>query len=354
MCVSVTVKKPGLLSTIQDQGRRGLRHLGIPWSGCISPTWQKVANALVGNELEQSIIECWEGGLHLEVGEHPVRLAVCAHETLNMTIVDSQGHSQKIIPWQSYTAPVGSSITLSTTGDFRHAVVALHGIDVPAQLGSTSTYVKASLGGLHGAALQEGNELVVKAAPLGPELMCTASFADVFTQTEVRLILGPQHNNFSSKGIHNLLHTQYELGTDADRMGVRLTGPNVEHKDEASKDIVSDAIVPGSIQVPGSGQPIVLLSDAHTAGGYAKVATVLSIDLPLFGLHRAGTKFRFRSLSIDDAISAVRSDHLRVEKALKTLRPAVRQTLSSEALLNLNLIDGVTDGNPIEFETPGT
>jgi len=353
MSMSITVEKPGLLSTIQDQGRRGLRHLGIPWSGCISPTWQKVANALVGNELEHSIIECWEGALQLDVGDHPVRLAVCAHESLNMQIVDSQGQSQKVLPWQSYTASAGSTVTLTTTGDFRHAVIALYGICVPTQLGSSSTYAKAFLGGLDGAALKIGDKITIKPAPLGPELRCFTPLSDVFMQTDVRLILGPQQDNFSSKGIHNLLHAHYELGADADRMGVRLKGPDVEHKDDTSKDIVSDAIVPGSIQVPGSGQPIVLLSDAHTAGGYAKVATVLSIDLPLLGLHRAGTKIRFRSLSIDEAIDAVRSDHSSVQKALKNLQPVVRQSLTSETLLNLNLIDGVTDGHPDEFQNRG-
>ncbi len=353
MSMSITVEKPGLLSTLQDKGRRGLRHLGIPWSGCISPTWQKIANALVGNEHDHSIIECWEGGLQLDVGEHAVRFAVCAHESLNMQIVDAEGQSQKILPWQSYTASAASTITLTTTGDFRHAVIALYGICVPTQLGSSSTYAKASLGGLDGAALKKGDVLTIKPAPSGPELKCSTSFSNVFTQTEVRLILGPQQDNFSPKGIQNLLNAEYELGTDADRMGVRLKGPNVEHKDEASKDIVSDAIVPGSIQVPGSGQPIVLLSDAHTAGGYAKVATVLSIDLPLLGLHRAGTQLKFRSLSIDEAIDAVRTDHASVQKALKNLQPVVRQSLSSETLLNLNLIDGVTDGHPNEFKHRG-
>jgi len=268
--MTITIKTAGLLSSIQDNGRRGFRHLGIPWSGCISPVWQKVANTLVGNDPEQSIIECWEGGLQFDVGEFPIRLAVCAHQSLKMTIQDSATSPPvKISPWQSYTAPAHSSVGLSTTGDFRHAIIAIYGLSVAPQLGSTSTYAKASLGGLSGTALQQQDQLTVEPAPVGPEHSCSTEFQAIFTQTEIRVVLGPQQNNFSAKGIQNLLNGRYEVGVDADRMGVRLKGPEVEHKDEASKDIVSDAIVPGSIQVPGSGQPIVLLSDAHTAGGYA-------------------------------------------------------------------------------------
>lgn len=341
---SITIERSGLLSTIQDKGRFKLRHLGIPWSGCMTPVWQQISNALVGNALEQCVIECWEGGLQFTTGNENIRLAVAADTAANITM-ETDSQTVKISPFQSYTAPAHSMIKLTNTGNFRHAIIAIAGLHVAEQLGSSSTYAKAGLGGINGAALNAGDTLTVAIAANGPEYSCINPMNTAYVSAELRVVLGPQQDHFSDEGIANLLNSDYTLGTDADRMGVRLSGPAVLHKSEASKDIVSDAIVPGSIQVPGTGQPIVLLSDAHTAGGYPKVATVLSIDLPLLGLQRAGSVFRFQALSIDEAIEAVRQQKTDVEDALRQIKKLVGLTLSTEALLSNNLIDGVTDGD---------
>ena len=342
---TITVERSGLLSTVQDEGRFNLRHLGIPWSGCMTPVWQKISNALVGNELGNSIIECWEGGLQFRTGENTVKLAIAADSAAVMTLETESG-TVTIKPFQSYTAPPNSLIALSNTGDFRHAIIAFAGLNVVKQLGSSATYAKAGLGGINGEALKVGDSLSVDIAAAGPEHTCTNPLADAYKSNELRVVMGPQQDHFSQEGIDNLLNGDYALGTDADRMGVRLSGPAVLHKNAAAKDIVSDAIVPGSIQVPGTGQPIVLLSDAHTAGGYPKVATVLSIDLPLLGLQRAGNVFRFRAVSIDAAIEAVRQQQTQLDDALSQMKRVVGISLSNETLLSTNLIDGVTDGSP--------
>ncbi len=339
----VTIKRAGLLSTIQDVGRFNLRHLGIPWSGCLVPAWQKIANALTGNPHNQSVIEIWEGGLEIAVTEENVRFALCAHESVDATLSDGS-QSIKIQPNRSYKASAGSSIQIKSTGEYRHAIIAFSGLSVSDHLGSTSTYSKASLGGLKGTALQAGDEINVSTSDNAPDLQCHHSLLGTFNDCSLRIVLGPQEDHFSEEGIDNLLSGDFTLGTDADRMGVRLSGPTIHHRDAAAKDIVSDAIVPGSIQVPGTGQPIVLLSDAHTAGGYPKVATVLSIDQPKLGLRRAGTCFNFKAISMDEAIDAVRMQHQQINDAIDSLTPVVNTTLSTTDLLKHNLIDGVIDG----------
>ena len=340
----ITIKRPGLLSTVQDEGRFNLRHLGIPWSGCMTPVWQKLVNALVGNELTHSVIECWEGGLRFVTGNEPLRLAVAADQSVNISI-ETDSHSIQMNPFQSYTAPPKSIINLTSTGGFRHAIIAIAGLEAAHQLGSSATYVKASLGGINGAALKAGDMLLAGVAAGGAEYACTSPVTDAYKSCEIRIVLGPQQELFSDEGIATLLNSDYTLGTDADRMGVRLIGPAVQHRDESSKDIVSDAIIPGSIQVPGTGQPIVLLRDAHTAGGYPKVATVVSIDLPLLGLQRTGNVFRFRAISIDEAIDSARQQKKDMDSALDNLKHVVELSLTTETLLSNNLIDGVTDGD---------
>lgn len=344
MTAGIIIERPGLLSTLQDRGRRGLRHLGIPWSGCLNPTWQQLGNTLAGNEADHCVIECFEGGLQFQVGQAPVRMAVMASPSLRMS-VDSETASFPVLPCRSYTLTPGSKVSLISTGAFRHAIVSLTGLQIEQQLGSTSTYSKANLGGLNGKVLQAGDVLPTATQLSGSEYQCIDPLSSAYANTVLRVVLGPQQENFSTRGIETFLNSEFEMGADADRMGVRLTGPAIEHRDEAAKNPVSDAIVPGSIQVPGNGQPIVLLNDAHTAGGYPKIATVLSIDLPLLALQRAGTCFSFESLSIDEAIDAVRDQRQLVEQALSSIKPLTDTAITTEILFANNLIDGVTAGH---------
>ena len=268
---SVTIDKAGLLSTIQDTGRRGLRHLGIPWSGTMVPCWQAVANVLVGNEPEHSVIECFEGGLVFTVGDEPVRIAIAASQQSSIAVGAQQARST-LEPFRSHTIMPGERVTVKSTGNSRLAVIALAGLQIPSQLGSSSTYAKAGLGGLAGSPLQAGDKLRVATKPDGPEIKADQTLLPDYHRHEIRVVLGPQNENFSDAGIQTFLGSDYTLTTDADRMGARFDGAIIEHRDQKARDPISDAIVPGSIQVPGSGLPIVLLSDAHTAGGYPKIA----------------------------------------------------------------------------------
>ena len=153
------------------------------------------------------------------------------------------------------------------------------GIAVPRVLGSASTYVRAALGGLNGRALQRDDviPLAIGCASERNELRAPALPSGSSDQP-IRVVLGPQQKYFRKEALATLLDAEFRVSKDADRMGMRLDGPLLRHR--RGWDIVSDAIATGSIQVPGSGQPIVLLADHQTTGGYPKIATVISADLP--------------------------------------------------------------------------
>ncbi|MGQ7844919.1 biotin-dependent carboxyltransferase family protein [Granulosicoccus sp. 3-233] len=340
---TITIESAGLLSTLQDRGRFGLRHLGVPWSGSLVPAWQQLANALVGNSPDDCILESFEGGLRLSTGDSAVRMAVMAAPDMKM--LQRHGDSQSTIqPCRSYTLAPETTIILHSTGSFRHVVMAFSGLITSEQLGSASTYVKAGLGGLHGNALTAGDQLTVSVATPRLESECRDPLLEDYRSSRLRVVPGPQNDHFSADGIKTFLNSEFQLSSEVDRMGARLTGPALEHASTAARDIVSDAIVPGSIQVPGNGQPIVLLNDAHTAGGYPKIATVISIDLPLLGLQRPGSALHFEAVTVSAAIDAVRSQAATLQKAIDSIAPIRDVSLDTATLLAHNLIDGVTDG----------
>ena len=152
-----------------------------------------------------------------------------------------------------------------------------------------------------------------------------------------RVVLGPQDDYFSASGIETFLSSTYTITAEADRMGYRLSGPQVEHA--KGFNIVSDGIVTGSVQIPGSGEPIVLLADRQTTGGYPKIATIISSDLPRFGQQRPGGTVQFRAISVQEAIKAARDLAAMMNDVKASLVP-VGRGLTSERLLSVNLIDG--------------
>ena len=202
-----------------------------------------------------------------------MRLAVAGHAVVE---IESAGERRVLDAWRSLTLADGDTLRLRRLERGRLAVIAIEGLALPAVLGSASTYARAALGGVEGRALSIGSTLPATAAPDRPESMLP--LAPPVDAGPIRLIPGPQADHFSAAAFAALVDTPYQVTAEADRMGVRFEGAALEHI--GSPEIVSDATVPGSIQVPGTGQPIVLLADAQTAGGYPKIATVISTDLP--------------------------------------------------------------------------
>ena len=207
-------------------------------------------------------------------------------------------------------------------------------------MGSLSTYARAGVGGFEGRKLAAGDLLPLARpqAPPGDEKKLGQPFD--YGSGPVRVVWGPQDDYFSDKGRRTFVESEYRVSREADRMGIRFEGPTIEHSKGA--DIISDGIGPGAIQVPGAGLPIVLLGDRQTVGGYSKIATVASVDLPRLGRLLPGQTVRFTPVSVEAAEKLRRDQEGRLQRAIadfKTARPP--GGIDLVRLYEENLIDGV-------------
>jgi allophanate hydrolase len=214
------------------------------------------------------------------------------------------------------------------------------GLALPRFMGSLSTYARAGIGGLEGRKLAVGDSLplTLEQAPPGEERKLAGPFD--YGSGPIRVIWGPQDDYFSEAGRQTFVTAEYRVSKEADRMGIRFEGPTIEHSKGA--DIISDGIGPGAIQVPGAGLPIVLLADRQTVGGYSKIATVASVDLPRLGRLLPGRTVRFAAIAVDEAEALRREQERRLARAIASLqvaRPAGGIDLAR--LYEENLIDGI-------------
>ena len=297
---ALLVADPGLLTTVQDLGRYGHQRVGVPQSGPMDRLAFVVANRLVGNDDGAAALECTIKGPRLEVRE-PTIVAV-AGAPMGFTV-----NGEEAPAWTAVGVRPGDVLGFQMASAGCRAYLAVEGgIDVPLVLGSRATYLRGRLGGLGGRALQKGDMLPVGTPRAGsaPEgRTVPAPLRPAYpAERECRVILGPQDDRFTSEGIQAFLEGPYDVTPQADRMGYRLKGPVITHA--RGHDIVSDGIPLGGIQVPGEGQPIVLLADRQTAGGYTKIATVIGVDIGAIGQTRPGQRIRFRRVSLDEAHAA--------------------------------------------------
>ncbi len=216
------------------------------------------------------------------------------------------------------------------------------GFDVPLCLGSRSTYARAAFGGLEGRPLRSGDLLHGNAGDVATRDEVTfGEPRNLALDQAIRVVLGPQDEYFTPAAIEEFLNGTYTITPASDRMGFRLAGPLLAHKSDYN--IVSDGIVAGSIQVPGSKLPIVLMADAQTTGGYPKIATVISADLPVLAVRGGGRTVRFQAVSREEAETIRRAEHQRLMSFVGDIRAVDAKGLNLEALYQQNLIDGVVD-----------
>jgi allophanate hydrolase len=327
------VVSPGAFASVQDAGRRGWRRVGVPWAGVLDPRLMRVANALAGNDGGAPVIECFDGGLQLAAREGALRLAVAGDAVVE---VESAGERRLLSSWRSFTLDAGDVLRLRRLERGRIAVVAVEGLNLPKVLGSASTYARATLGGVDGRALAAGVRLPAAPAGARPEQMLAA--APPAEAGPIRIVAGPQADHFTAAALAAFTETGWRITTDADRMGVRLEGQPLAHR--GAPEIVSDATVPGSIQVPGNGQPIVLLADAQTAGGYPKIATVVSADLPRLAASRPDQELRFAWVDAAEGERLARAAEAETLALLATLRPLLLGGVDEAALYGGNLVSG--------------
>lgn len=331
---AIEILAPGAYASLQDGGRRGYRRIGVPWAGALDPRLMRIANALVGNTDSDPVIECFDGGLQVAARGAPLRVAVAGDAVIEL---EREGDRRALAAWRSVTLADGEILRIRRISGGRIAMLAVAGLAVPAVMGSASTYARAALGGLDGCALTKGARLALKVASDGPErVLPHPPLAD---GGPIRVVPGPQADHFSAATMEAFLTGEYRVTTEADRMGVRLEGPVLDHL--GAREIVSDATVPGSIQVPGKGQPIVLLADAQTAGGYPKIATVISADIPRLAACRPGQEVRFAAVSGTDGERLARMAETATRDLLASIRPLVADGVDVAALYSANLVSGV-------------
>ena len=290
----IRIADPGPQTTVQDLGRHGqLRH-GIPPSGPMDVRAFVIANRLVGNADGAAGLECTLLGPRFTV-EDACAIAVTGAEA-PVTINGAPAPSWTTLP----LAPGDAVRVAAARAGVRIYVAFSGGLDVPPVLGSRATYLRGRLGGVEGRALRRDDVVRVFPAPPPAVRRLAAGEQPTFeTESEIRVVLGPQADRFTSDGLAAFLGGAYEMLPQSDRMGARLAGPRIAHAH--GHDIISDGIALGSIQVPGDGQPIVLLVDRQSTGGYTKVATVGSFDIGRIGQVKPGQKVRFRAVDMAEA-----------------------------------------------------
>jgi biotin-dependent carboxylase-like uncharacterized protein len=292
------VHESGPLTTVQDLGRPGHLRVGIPASGPVAREAFVLANRLVGNPDGAAGLEFTYSGPRIEFSDD--RLVAITGADMPATL-----DGAAVPRWESFHVRAGGVLRLRVARwGVRGYLAVSGGIDTPPALGSRATYPRGQLGGLEGRLLQSGDAL-----PLGrgdtsaPARLKRERVPDYSAEPDIRVVLGPQDDRFTPAGIAAFLEGPYEMLVESDRMGARLRGPRIEHA--RGHDIVSDGIALGGIQVIGEGQPIVLLVDRQSTGGYTKIATVCSFDIGRIGQVKPGQRLRFRRVTVAEAHAAL-------------------------------------------------
>ena len=305
--MNLSITRAGFLTSVQDLGRNGFRQFGVSFGGALDWHALRVGNLLIGNDESDAGLEITLGGLRMHLEDKRV-IAWCGGE------FDVRIGSTPLPAGHSCLMDADDELTINQPKIGCRAWLAISGgIDVPLVLGSRSTDLRANFGGLDGRALREGDGL-----PLAKQSEFSQSLIDLLreqrvaswsapaewsspakTKTVLRVIRGVDWSRFNDVTIQRLTSDAFIVSPDSDRMGVRFDGPQLRRNDDV--DLVSEAVAPGTIQVPPSGRPILLLGDCQTIGGYPKIAHVITVDLSLAAQLSAGDRVRFYEVSIADA-----------------------------------------------------
>jgi biotin-dependent carboxylase-like uncharacterized protein len=344
MKASLLVAAPGLLTTIQDQGRVGYQRLGVPVSGALDADSLHAANLLAGNPPNAGALEVACTGPTLVVEADDVRVAVAGAQALIEVLPDAGARSgQRVAGMQTLRLRHGEALRVGALSGATVLYVAVEGgFDIEPALGSVSTDIRSGIGGWQGRAIVAGDRLpLCQRQARERDEVCLENFA-MSPRSRIRVIMGPQDDYFSKSEIAAFLDCEYTVGPSANRMGMRLTGHNLQHC--RGFDIVSDSIAPGSIQIPGDGRPLVLLADRQTTGGYPKIATVISADLPALARLPIGRKVAFEAVTVE-AAEAARRAHMKELEAMRDHIVPLRRSPAEMALAlhECNLVSGFVD-----------
>ena len=315
---ALEVISPGLHTTVQDLGRIGFQDVGVPRSGPLDRVSLRLANALVGNDPGTACFEMLIQGPTLKVAADSVRVALVG---CGAKLEIRSPHARRIAAGQSVTLIRDEVFRIGALGDSVCAYLAIEGgPDIPHVLGSAATYVRGSIGGFHGRRLQARDVLGLRRGAVDARAeRALARPLDLRLDDPIRVVLGPQADYFTDEAVRTFLASEYTVSPQADRMGYRLEGAALAHK--AGYDIISDGIVTGAVQVPGSGQPIVLMVDNQTTGGYPKIATVVSADVPLVARRKPGRRIRFVQVDVREAARLRKEQDAAVVREVSSIAP---------------------------------
>lgn len=299
----ITTIQQGHFTTIQDKGRWGYQAYGMPIAGAMDRYAYRIANLLVGNKENAAVIEMTGVGAAFKFDEEQF-VAVCG--------ADMQGklNGTPVSNWSSFLVPRRGEIRFgaAVTG-YRTYLAVRGGIDVPMVLGSRSTYTRAKIGGYEGRALRQGDVLYVgqdserETASQNLPLQYIPRYT---AEINLRVILGPQDNMFTSQAVHTFLKSTYIVDEQSSRTGYQLNGPKILTGGKA--DIVSDAVGQGAIQIPSYGMPFIVTADHGTTRGFAKIGYVIQVDLSKLAQAKPGDRVRFTSVTEREALEALKHE----------------------------------------------
>lgn len=341
------VLQPGIGTTVQDRGRHGHRHHGLPLSGWLDAPLAQAANALLGNDLNAAVLELRGVGTVLRVKRGPVRVALAGR--IGAQRVREDGVRTPVPAWQTATLHEGQTLQLGSADSGCAYLAVAGGITLAPAFGSRASYWRAGLCSVLGRAFQPGDALPCgQVGSADPREWRYRSPWEPATGP-IRVMGGPQDDHFTAGALARFFAQDWQATPAQDRMGLRLQGEPLTHASAAAADIVSDGVTPGAIQVPANGQPIVLLADGQTVGGYPKIATVITADLPRLAHLRPGTRVRFVAVTAEQAHEALIAQHRRWQQWL-TGREAFLPPghIDEAALYSANLISGMLAGHPEE------
>jgi 5-oxoprolinase (ATP-hydrolysing) subunit C len=321
----IEIIRPGPLASVQDKGRTGYRNIGVGVSGAMDDLARRIANLMVGNDEDLAVIEVTLGGIELRFEEN-CTFAVTGADA------DFMLDGEALPAWWCVTAQAGQVLKASAPrAGMRSYIGVSGGIDVPTLLGARATDLKAGFGGHDGRGLTAGDRLAVGqvgstlAKPFG--LSASRLQLDVKARSGpegeriIRMLPAAEWNDYGASAQQLFLSTLWKIDPASNRVGIRLNGPDLNPA--KSRELLSHGILPGTIQVPPSGKPIVQLCDANTMGGYPKLGVVITADLHLLAQARLGGTLRFEIIDREAALIAVRDQEKRLDR-IRTLIASAR------------------------------
>ncbi len=318
----IEILSTGLQTTVQDLGRFGFGRYGVAPSGALDAFAFRIGNLLVDNPVNQACLETTLLGL---------RVKALTDVLIAVTGANLQPRVDKrpLEMWCSHVLRQGEILSFIGPSSGCRSYIALGGgIDVPPVLGSKSTSLPSGFGGFEGKALEAGS-ILFSDSPHAKLVVSQRKFEPKWIPTYpgkwvLRVIWGPQDDEFTEQGRQTFLKSSYQVSSESDRTGIRLDGPIIQRKADIPDSIISEGQISGNIQVPGDGKPIIILGET-VSGGYRKIATVISADLPLLGQIRPGDEISFASVSLGEAYQVLR----KMESRIRVLKTSCRLTMKN-------------------------